>query len=507
MLRRQDELENGTAWSLSSESSDDSSSPQLSGTARHSSTPKPLVQQPEPLPIQVAFRRPEPLTSSSMEEEPAVAPAMVNGHAPYSRTLSHISEASVDAALTEAVEAAGSESLILGPSPLVYPDSTHVEHFNNVPPVPDTRHSATRPTPSTTGPVPTCTPPDLVHKATNSDPSECPSLTHTSSTYTAVSTANNVPSPASTTVDSTPKPTPSTLTTTGSSPSALDPIEATTNPPHTTPSPTHTTASVTHTTASPKQSTPSPTHTTISPTCTTPSPTKATLSPSHRTTSPTRKTGVSTHTTTSHTTSAVDPVQIITSPISATESPTSSIDLAVSSSFSADPTLPGTEPLPCSHPATTPYTKTDNPASCTSYQSLACSCSKSLISPASNSPEQIPKSPNSSPSSVAPAPQHSELSQATAAQAPVPEATEGAGDKRLEEALGTLMAALDDYRGQFPELQGLEQEVTRLESLLMVRRLGWAETAQRAASQWQQLSPLLTISAETRPDPKQGLQS
>ncbi|XP_038168346.1 rho family-interacting cell polarization regulator 1 isoform X2 [Arvicola amphibius] len=479
MLRRQDELENGTAWSLSSESSDDSSSPQLSGTARHSSTPKPLVQQPEPLPIQVAFRRPEPLSSSSMEEEPAVAPALVNGHAPYSRTLSHISEASVDAALTEAVEAAGSESPVPGPSPLVYPDSAHVEHFNSVPPVPDTRHSATRPTPSTTGPAPTCTDPasstplDLIHKATNSDHSECPSLTHTSSTYSAVSAVNSVPSPSSTTVDSTPKPTPSALATTGSSPSAPDPARAITSPPHTTPSPTHTTASLTHTTASPTHSSPGPTHTTISPTCTTPSPTNATLSPSHRTTSPTRKTGVSTHTTTSHTNSAVDPVQITTSHISTTESPTPSIDLAVSSSSSssADPALPGTEPLPCSHPAITPYTKTADPtASCTSYQSLACSGSKSLISPAPNSPEQTPKSPSSSPSSAAPAPQHSELSQATAAQAPVPEATEGAGDKRLEEALGTLMAALDDYRGQFPELQGLEQEVTRLESLLMQRQ-------------------------------------
>lgn len=486
MLRRQDELENGTAWSLSSESSDDSSSPQLSGTARHSSTPKPLVQQPEPLPIQVAFRRPEPLTSSSMEEEPAVAPALVNGHAPYSRTLSHISEASVDAALTEAVEAAGSESPVPGPSPLVYPDSTHVEHFNSVPPVPDTRHSATRPTPSTTGLAPTCTDPasstplDSVHKATNSDPSECPSLTHTSSTCSAVSAAHSVPSPTSTTVDSTPKPTPSALATTGSSPSVPDPVQASTSPPDTTPSPTHTTASFTHTTASPThstpspmRSTPSPTHTTISPTCTTSSPTNATLSPSHRTTSPTQKTGVSTHTTTSHTTSAVDPVQVSTRPISTTESPTPSIDLAVSSSSSssADPALPGTEPLPCSHPATTPDTKTDDPTvSCTSYQSLACSGSKSHISPAPNSPEQILKSPSSSPSSAAPVSQYSELSQATAAQAPVPEAPEGAGDKRLEEALGTLMAALDDYRGQFPELQGLEQEVTRLESLLMQRQ-------------------------------------
>ncbi|KAJ8777952.1 hypothetical protein J1605_014057 [Eschrichtius robustus] len=90
MLRRQEELENGTAWSLSSESSDDSSSPQLSGTARHSSAPRPLVQQPEPLPIQVAFRRAETSTSGTVDEERAMAPALANGHAPYSRTLSHI---------------------------------------------------------------------------------------------------------------------------------------------------------------------------------------------------------------------------------------------------------------------------------------------------------------------------------------------------------------------------------------------------------------------------------
>lgn len=57
-----------------------------------------------------------------------------------------------------------------------------------------------------------------------------------------------------------------------------------------------------------------------------------------------------------------------------------------------------------------------------------------------------------------------------ATRAQVPGAAGGAGDRKLEEALGALMAALDDYRGQFPELQGLEQEVTRLESLLMVRR-------------------------------------
>lgn len=77
-------------------------------------------------------------------------------------------------------------------------------------------------------------------------------------------------------------------------------------------------------------------------------------------------------------------------------------------------------------------------------------------------------------------PQHSDLSLAMAAQAPVEGAAGGAGDRRLGEALGALMAALDDYRGQFPELQGLEQEVIRLESLLMVRMagLGWAVAAQ-----------------------------
>lgn len=67
-------------------------------------------------------------------------------------------------------------------------------------------------------------------------------------------------------------------------------------------------------------------------------------------------------------------------------------------------------------------------------------------------------------------PQHPDPKVARATPAPVPGAAGGAGDRRLEEALGALMAALDDYRGQFPELQGLEQEVTRLESLLMVRR-------------------------------------
>ncbi|GAB1293577.1 Rho family-interacting cell polarization regulator 1 [Apodemus speciosus] len=474
MLRRQEELENGTAWSLSSESSDDSSSPQLSGTARHSSTPKPLVQQPEPLPVQVAFRRPESLTSGSLDEEPAVTPGLVNGHAPYSRTLSHISEASVDAALTEAVEAVDSKSPTPGPSPLVYPDSTHVERVSSVPPVADNSHSATRPALSTTGPAPTfidaapSTELDLVHKATDSGLSELPSVIHTtaSSAYSAVSPVNSVPSITSTTVDSTHKPVPSPLTSTGSIPDLTDSVQATTSPAHTTPNPTHTTVSLTHTTVS-------PTHNTVSPaSSTTPSPSSATSSLSHSTTSPTQEAKMSTHAT-----SAVGPVQTTTSPISTTESP-SPIDIAILSSSSAESTGPGTEPLPCPHPASTPCTKADPTASCTSYQSLASSGSKPQTSPAADSPEPIPKSPSPSPSSIAPEPQHSERSLAAAAQAPAPEATGGAGDRRLEEALGTLMAALDDYRGQFPELQGLEQEVTRLESLLMRQGL----TRSRASS-------------------------
>ena len=118
------------------------------------------MQQPEPLPIQVAFRRAETSTSGTVDEERAMAPALANGHAPYSRTLSHISEASVDAALAEAsVEAAGLESLVRGPSPPAPPDPTHGEHPSPVLSALDPGHSATSPTLSTTGPAHTSTDP------------------------------------------------------------------------------------------------------------------------------------------------------------------------------------------------------------------------------------------------------------------------------------------------------------------------------------------------------------
>ncbi|XP_023980571.1 rho family-interacting cell polarization regulator 1 isoform X5 [Physeter macrocephalus] len=562
MLRRQEELENGTAWSLSSESSDDSSSPQLSGTARHSSAPRPLVQQPEPLPIQVAFRRAETSTSGTVDEEGAMAPALANGHAPYSRTLSHISEASVDAALAEAsVEAAGLESLVRGPSPPAHPDPTHGEHPSPVPSALDPGHSATSPTLSTTGPAHTSTDParsahlDSVSKTINSSSPELPDPTHitTSSTSNAVSPTHSTASLTQTTTGSTHKTMVSTVTITGPTPSTTGPVQTTTSPTHkpmlstltpatpapnttdpvqtttglshtvtnlthtvtgpsnkhmistvstagATPSttdPAQTTTGPTHTTTSPTHTTASPTHTTISPTHTATSPTHTIISPAHTIISPTHTTASSTHTTTSstHTTAnpthtaristhtatpnAKDPVQItrspthsVTSPTLITVSPSTFLDLATLSNPSAntDPPLPGIDPLSCSYPASTSCTQADPIALSTSHPTPTCSSWEPLTSPSPKLPEAIRQSPSPPPSPLAPVPQHSDPRVAKAAQAPVPGAAGGAGDRKLEEALGALMAALDDYRGQFPELQGLEQEVTRLESLLMQRQ-------------------------------------
>ncbi|XP_040427371.1 rho family-interacting cell polarization regulator 1 isoform X2 [Cygnus olor] len=119
MLRRQEELENGTAWSISSESSDDSSSPQLSGSARHAAKPivQPEVQASAPA-IEIAFsqQQEEAGASGSVPAGPALPghpeeqggrkkDPVANGHVPYARTLSHISEASVDASMeAKAVE-------------------------------------------------------------------------------------------------------------------------------------------------------------------------------------------------------------------------------------------------------------------------------------------------------------------------------------------------------------------------------------------------------------------
>ncbi|XP_047645823.1 rho family-interacting cell polarization regulator 1 isoform X2 [Phacochoerus africanus] len=507
MLKRQEELENGTAWSLSSESSDDSSSPQLSGTARHSSAPRPLVQQPEPLPIQVAFRRPETSTSGPMDEEGAVAPALANGHAPYSRTLSHISEASVDAALAEAsVEASGLDSLVWGPNLPVHPDPTHGEHPGPVPPALDPGHSATSPTLSTTDPVPSAHL-DSVHKAINSSSPELPDPTH-SSTSSAISPTHSAPSLTHTTTGSTHKPIVSPLTTAGLTPSTTGPVQTTTSPTHkpvlstltpaaptpsttgpvqTTTSLSHTVTNLTHTVTSPINKPMVSSLTTAGPSPSTTGPALTTTSPTHTPATPAHKASMSTHPTRSPTPNAEGLVQTttsttcpVTSPTLITVSPSTFLDLATLSSPSAntDPTLPGTDSLSCSYPASTPCSQADPIASSTSHPSPTCSSWEPLTSPSPNPPEAICQSPGPPPTPLTPVPQQSDPSLATAAQVPLPGAARGAGDRRLEEALGALMAALDDYRGQFPELQGLEQEVTRLESLLMRQGL----TRSRASS-------------------------
>lgn len=47
---------------------------------------------------------------------------------------------------------------------------------------------------------------------------------------------------------------------------------------------------------------------------------------------------------------------------------------------------------------------------------------------------------------------------------------DGPVDSGLEESLGALVSSLDDYRGQFPELQILEQELKLLQDTLKVRK-------------------------------------
>uniref|UniRef100_A0A672S824 Protein FAM65A-like n=1 Tax=Sinocyclocheilus grahami TaxID=75366 RepID=A0A672S824_SINGR len=107
MLRRQEEMENGTAWSNSSESSDDSSSPQLSLGMRHAH--KNLVQpevQTAPPAIEISFATRESATSTptptiTVTTEAPVKQEVPNGHPRYSRSLSHISENSADGVLTD----------------------------------------------------------------------------------------------------------------------------------------------------------------------------------------------------------------------------------------------------------------------------------------------------------------------------------------------------------------------------------------------------------------------
>uniref|UniRef100_A0A8C7QCW2 RHO family interacting cell polarization regulator 1 n=1 Tax=Oncorhynchus mykiss TaxID=8022 RepID=A0A8C7QCW2_ONCMY len=121
MLRRQEEMENGTAWSNSSESSDDSSSPQLSLGLRHAN--KNLVQlevQAAAPSIEISFaprdsatstptrlakpedvQKEEPDTGAAGKVEDSGKQAVPNGQTRYSRSLSHISENSADGVLMD----------------------------------------------------------------------------------------------------------------------------------------------------------------------------------------------------------------------------------------------------------------------------------------------------------------------------------------------------------------------------------------------------------------------
>ncbi|XP_071345010.1 rho family-interacting cell polarization regulator 1 isoform X2 [Trachinotus anak] len=97
MLRRHEELENGTAWSNSSESSDDSSSPQLSvGGLRTSTQQKAVVVTPEIQPAGTGSSSPQPDISfcprdSSSSSTPNSAPK-VNAITEVPSTPKHLAE-------------------------------------------------------------------------------------------------------------------------------------------------------------------------------------------------------------------------------------------------------------------------------------------------------------------------------------------------------------------------------------------------------------------------------
>ncbi|XP_041047293.1 rho family-interacting cell polarization regulator 1 isoform X2 [Carcharodon carcharias] len=137
MLRRQEELENGAAWSISSDSSDGSSSPQLSTSVRHSQKTlvQPEIQGMVPR-ITITFAQTEDPQAASPEatrqqveeaeeEKETLKHAIFNGNVPVSRTLSHISEASVDAAMDlNASTSTESEPQVIAISNLV--ESSHI---------------------------------------------------------------------------------------------------------------------------------------------------------------------------------------------------------------------------------------------------------------------------------------------------------------------------------------------------------------------------------------------
>ncbi|XP_038628137.1 rho family-interacting cell polarization regulator 1 isoform X1 [Tachyglossus aculeatus] len=503
MLRRQEELENGAAWSLSSESSDDSSSPQLSGAARLAPPPRPLVQQAAPPAIHIAFSRPEPIQPKGQgvtpeeeeeeEESPSAAPVtgMANGHAPYSRTLSHISEVSLDAVLTDThlgLEPSTTESLARGepdwgpalvhhvplpldPAPLhtapSHPDPATL-HTASTHPNPAPQHTA--PSHSDSAPLPNAP------SHSNSAPlpnapshSGCAPLTTTpshpdSAPPTAPSHSGSAPSPTTpshpdpalpTTFSSHPDPAP--LTT---APSHPDPAPLTTAPSHPGPAPLTT----------------APSH---------PDPAPPTTAPSHPSPAPSKPDSVPPH---------AGPVLSLSEPATLSLGPTSSPPgpSKHESSHSDSATLHASSvpsyPVPseptdtCRDPS--PFHLNPAPSPCLpepgfslclgapgeqeEAQEAAVEAGAPLlpISPSGTAEKGVREGLAPIPSPFQAGPVSPGRTQAGPADTPRVKPA----DLGLEEALSTLSSALDDYRGQFPELQGLEQEVKRLEGILMQRQ-------------------------------------
>ncbi|XP_052387506.1 rho family-interacting cell polarization regulator 1 isoform X1 [Carassius gibelio] len=208
MLRRQEELENGTAWSNSSESSDDSSSPQLSMGMRHAH--KNLVQpevQTAPPAIEISFATRESATSTPTrlakqkeedeegeeEEEDLKKPTATitvtteapvkhevpNGHPRYSRSLSHISEISADGVLTDRLTGESLESSeVTSVVSSVFVsdidmDKPHRAELCFV--IPDTQEICPSPDPSTSEPSCPAEPPNCSERSSPAETTACDS--------------------------------------------------------------------------------------------------------------------------------------------------------------------------------------------------------------------------------------------------------------------------------------------------------------------------------------------
>ncbi|XP_042177023.1 rho family-interacting cell polarization regulator 1 isoform X6 [Oncorhynchus tshawytscha] len=129
LLRRPGELENGTVWSNSSESSDDSSSPAMGHTHRmmatHSLQTTPTIQisfNPRQSSVSTPslssnHEEGEPGTTKGFGETDSVKCTLLNGHLKCSRSLSHISERAIDCASTNRLSDQSVESSEM-PEPL-----------------------------------------------------------------------------------------------------------------------------------------------------------------------------------------------------------------------------------------------------------------------------------------------------------------------------------------------------------------------------------------------------